>query len=190
MMNSKWYGPLTWLLRILIAGFVVERLLAGNFVDATALSLFLLLSFGYLLRQEHLPNLFDVLVATSALLNAFGFVFSLYKEIPFYDNVAHALTIFAVTLAFFYLIYRDSFDTTRGVVMATAVFTFGVTIGALWEVMEWTAELVLDANVVFGLDDTMTDLITNTVGALAAALIALIVRHHRATSEERLSDQA
>ena len=171
-MSSPWYGPLTWVLRGLIVAALIQRLVVDEPAGAAVLALYLVLSFAYLLRQDHLPNVFDALVGLAALLNAGGFVFHLYKRIPYYDNVAHAITIFAVTLAFFYLVYHDSLDQTRGVVMAVAVLTFGVTIGAFWEIVEWTAEVVLDTNVVFGLQDTVTDLITNTVGAAAAAVLA------------------
>lgn len=54
--------------------------------------------------------------------------------------------------------------------MATAVFTFGVTLGSLWEISEWLTGQVFGITVVFGLSDAITDLIANSVGALVAAL--------------------
>ena len=59
--------------------------------------------------------------------------------------------------------------------MGTAVFTFGVTAGSLWEIAEWTTGQVFGITVVFGLSDAITDLIANSVGALAAAFVALAI---------------
>lgn len=174
--STDWHRLLSWAMRLLLVGFLVERLVVGDLVAAGTLTVFLVLSFAHLLRADHLPTPFDTLVATAALLNAFGFAFDLYRAIPHYDDVAHAVTVFAVTLAFFYLVYREPFGRDRAAVTAVAVFTFGVTIGALWEILEWTAEVTFDHNIVFGEDDTATDLIANAVGALAAAGLALAIR--------------
>ena len=64
--------------------------------------------------------------------------------------------------------------------MGTAVFTFGVTAGSLWEIAEWTTGQVFGITVIFGLSDAITDLIANSVGALIAAFVALAI-HGRET---------
>lgn len=184
MSKSDWNRLLSWAMRLLLVGFLVQRLVVGDWVAAATLTVFLVLSFAYLLRADHLPSPFDTMVAAAALLNAFGFAFDLWKKIPFYDNAAHAVTIFAVTLAFFYLVYREPIGRSRPHVMAVAVFTFGVTIGALWEIVEWSAEVILDKEVVFGEADTATDLITNSLAALAAAALALAIRHRHPDWED------
>lgn len=152
------------------------ELIAWDPVGALSIALFIALSFVYLLREDGLPNLFDLLVALSALLNAFGFVFDLYRGIPLYDEVAHAVTVFSLTLASFYLFYRDAVPGGRAIALGTAVFTFGVTAGSLWEIAEWTTGRVFDIEVVFGLSDAITDLIANSFGALVAAFVALAIR--------------
>ena len=54
--------------------------------------------------------------------------------------------------------------------MATAVFTLGTSVGALWEIFEWST------GTADGLSDTITDMIVDSAGALAAALLALAIR--------------
>ena len=49
----------------------------------------------------------------------------------------------------------------------------GIALGALWEVAEWGADLVLPGNVIKGKHDTVMDLIMDTAGALAAAALAV-----------------
>ncbi|MGN6252259.1 MAG: hypothetical protein ACTHNS_10640 [Marmoricola sp.] len=172
----SWFVLGAWVARVLLVAAIVERVVAGDGLGAAALGLFTVLSFVYVLADDDLPSVFDLLVALAALLNAFGFVFHLYKRIPYYDNLAHATTIFTLSLAFYFLIYRDSQARERRWVMALSVFTFGAALGELWEIVEWSAESILDTNVVFGLIDTETDLITNSTAALVAAVVGVVVR--------------
>jgi hypothetical protein len=55
-------------------------------------------------------------------------------------------------------------------IRSSLAFTLVVAVGALWEVFE----RVVDAG--RGLSDTITDLVVGSVGALAAALVALVLR--------------
>lgn len=177
MLNSPIHRVLSWLMRLVLIGFIIERTLQPDMVAVITLSVFLLLSFGHLLREDRLPNVFDVLVTLAALLNAVGFVFNWYGEVFLYDNVAHAVSIFALTLAYFFVVYRDSMDHSRTATMAVSVFTFGVTLGTVWEMAEWTVGRLFDINVIFGLDDAITDFFSNSTGALLAALVALWLRN-------------
>lgn len=172
----SWYVGGAWLARVLLVAAIVERVVAGDGLGAAALGLFTVLSFAWLLADDRLPDVFDLLVALAALLNAFGFVFHFYKRIPYYDNLAHATTIFTLTLAYYFLIYRDSQARESRWVMAVSVFALGAAVGELWEIVEWSAEKILNKNVVFGLDDTVTDLITNSTAALVAAIVAVVIR--------------
>jgi VanZ family protein len=176
MIRSPLYPRIALAARVLLGLALAWLLLSGNVVGTLAVAVFLVLSFAYLLRDERLPNVFDLLFSLSALLNAFGFVFNLYRRIMLYDEAAHALTIFAVSLAFFFLFYRDTVPHQRAIAMATAVFTLGVTAGSLWEISEWATGRLFGVEVVYGLSDAITDLIANSLGALVAALVALAIR--------------
>lgn len=187
-MNSTWYRFAAWVIRLVLVAAMVQQIVVGDVVGALAMALFLVLSFAYLLRDDRLPTAFDALVVVAAVLNALGFVFNFYKRIVAYDNVAHAVTIFAITLAFFFLVYRDTLTGTGRLPMATVVFTFGVTVGALWEIAEWTTGQIFDIRVIFGLKDAITDLITNSVAALVAAGVALVMAGRRSGEQERSQD--
>lgn len=169
------YSRFAWAIRVFLGLALVWELIAADVIGTLSIALFIALSFAYLLREERLPSVFDILVALSALLNAFGFVFDLYRSVTLYDEVAHAVTIFSLTLAFFFLFYRNAVPSARALAMTTAVFTFGVTIGSLWETAEWTTGQIFGIEVVFGLSDAITDLMANSAGALAAALVALAI---------------
>jgi hypothetical protein len=50
------------------------------------------------------------------------------------------------------------------------VFTLGVTVGAYWEIFEWFFVGK------YTMADTISDLLVDSGGALAAALVALVLR--------------
>ncbi len=58
-------------------------------------------------------------------------------------------------------------------VYVLTIASFGIALGALWEVAEWSAEQLLNTQVIPGLDDTIIDLIMDSLGAVAAALLSL-----------------
>ena len=174
-LRSPSYQRAPWAIRAVLALALAWELLTLDPVGVLSMALFIVLSFAYLLRDDKLPNVFDALVALSALLNAFGFVFNLFDGPVLYDEVAHTVTIFSLTLASFFLVYRDAVPSGRALAMGTAVFTFGVTAGSLWEISEWLTGQAFGITVVFGLSDAITDLIANSVGALAAAFVALAI---------------
>jgi hypothetical protein len=177
--TSPLYTRAAWVIRIVLALALVWEFLTLDPVGVLSMGLFIILSFAYLLREEKLPNVFDALVALSALMNTFGFVFDLFDGPVLYDEVAHTVTIFSLSLAFFYLFYGNVVPRERALATATAVFTLGVTLGSLWEIAEWTTGQVFSITVIFSLSDAITDLIANSVGALLAAFVVLAI--HRRT---------
>src|ERR671919_487636 len=58
----------------------------------------------------------------------------------------------------------------RAVALGTSVFTLGVTVGAYWEIFEW---FFIGK---YTMADTISDLLVDSGGALAAALVALALR--------------
>lgn len=176
-LRSRVYKSLAIAVRVVLALALAWLLIGGQFVGFLIVALFFALSFAYRLREDRLPNAFDLFVALAALLNAFGFAFNLYTRLRFYDEAAHAFTVFALTLALFFLFYKDRVPERAA--LATAVFTFGMAAGAIWELVEWTTGLVFGTRVNSGLDDAMTDLLANGAGALVAAIFALAGRSRR-----------
>jgi hypothetical protein len=169
-MRSPSYQPLLLALRVALGLAVAWLLVRGDATAAFIVAIFLALSFAYLLRDDPRPHLFDVLFALAAVLGALGYVFGLFDARVPYDKPVHAFTTFSVSLAFFFLFYRGAVPRQRAVALATSVFTLGVTVGAFWEIFEW---FFVDQ---FTMADTIGDLVVDSIGALAAALVALFIR--------------
>jgi hypothetical protein len=157
-------------LRIALCVLLVALIVLGDLQAAMIVAVFVGLSFAHLLRSDRRPALFDVFFALAALAGAVGFVFGLFDEIVPYDELTHAFTTFCVSLTFYFLFYGGAVPEGRAVALGTSVFTLGVTIGAYWEIFEWFFVGK------YTMADTISDLLVDSGGALAAALVALALR--------------
>jgi hypothetical protein len=169
--RSSLYPPVVFTLQITLGFTTAWLLIEGAIAQFIIVTLFFGLSFAYLLRDERRPILFDLVFALAALLAAIGYTSGVLESVTYYDKVTHTFMTFSVSLVFFFLFYAGSVPRRRAISLATSVFTLGFTVGALWEVFEWSTGIGGG-----GLSDTITDLMVDGGGALAAALVALVVR--------------
>ena len=170
MVRSPLYRPVLFALRVALFVLLVALLVMGDITAALIVAVFLVLSFAHLLRSERQPAVFDVVFALAALAGALGYAFDLFGEIVPYDELTHAFTTFSVSLAFYFLFYGGAVPERRAVALGSSVFTLGVTVGAYWEIFEWYFVGK------YTMADTISDLLVDSAGALAAALVALVLR--------------
>lgn len=188
-MNWKGFRMLAWAGQALLAVAVVVTLFQGEFLAAAALAGFLIASFLFVRFERKLPTLFDLIFVIAALINAGGWAWDLYNQPGLYDEVAHFFTIFAITLAMGFLLFEElmgSFSEHR-VLYVITIASLGIAIGALWEVAEWSADFVVEKQIVSGLFDTITDIILDSIGAILAALLNLYGLHERARANKAKS---
>jgi hypothetical protein len=164
------YVPLLRVLRVALCVSVAALVVQGDLQGALIVAVFVGLSFAHLLRSERRPAFFDVLFAIAAIAGGVGFVFGLFDKIVLYDEITHAFTTFCVSLAFYFVFYGGAVPERRAIALGTSVFTLGVTVGAYWEIFEWFFVGH------YPMADTISDLLVDSAGALAAALVALALR--------------
>lgn len=114
------------------------------------------------------------LAALALATNTAGYAFDLYHKFWWFDRVLHAGTILAMTFWLALFVCARSLHPRQGHRLL-AVFLLacvGIALGALWEVAEWAADLVLPGDVIKGKNDTIIDLVMDTAGALAGAALA------------------
>ncbi|MBD6614347.1 hypothetical protein FNW02_00250 [Komarekiella sp. 'clone 1'] len=174
-MNWKGFRVIAWFGQALLAIFVIVAAVQGKWSNALGLAFFLIASFVFVVRDDKLPTLFDFLFVLAALLNATGWVWNLFGMPGPYDEIVHAYTTFAITLALSFLVYSSMLNIFRNhtLLYLVTITSFGIAIGALWEVTEWSAGKILNTQVIESLDDTIIDLIMDSLGAGLAALISL-----------------
>lgn len=177
MLSVKWrgYRQAAWLGQALLTIAVIVAAMQGNWLNAIALGCFLIASFVFVIRDDRLPTLFDFLFVLAALLNAAGWVWGLFGMPGPYDEIVHAFTTFAITLAVSFLVYQRMLTIFRQhkILYLLTIASFGIAIGGLWEIAEWSAGKILAIEVIESLDDTIMDLVMDTLGAIVAAFVSL-----------------
>lgn len=183
MRSTEWagYKIAAWAGQGLLAVAIVVMVVQAKWVAAATLAGFLVASFLFVIFERRLPALFDLLFVGAALINACGWAWDLYSQPGPYDEIAHCYTIFAITLAAGYLLYRDLMESfsKHKLLFVLVIASLGIALGAVWETAEWTADFFLSKQIVAGLFDTETDLILDSVGAISAALLNLWGLHER-----------
>jgi len=99
----------------------------------------------------------------------------LHPDLPRYDQIVHVFGFFAATLACFQGL-RVLLTAPRTVATVAAAALMGIGLGAVNELVEFAAVLSLPETNVGGYMNTGWDLVANTFGALAAALICIVRR--------------
>ncbi|MCA1991318.1 MAG: DUF2238 domain-containing protein [Coleofasciculus sp. S288] len=187
MLSTNWRGYrwAAYVGQFLLAIAVVFELSQGNFQGALTLAGFLAASVIFVALARQLPNLFDFLFMIAALLNAGGWVWDLFYKPGPYDEIVHAFTTFSITLALSFLVYGAMLTTFRQHrwLYVLAIASFGLSIGALWEIFEWVVGVIND------LDDTIVDLIMDSIGALTASVLSLWALQERTKPESTAEDQ-
>lgn len=153
---------------------------------------------------RHAPNAIIGAVAVfvlAALLLGEGF--GAYEKFWWWDDVLHTVSGVIVGLIGFLMVY---FFNARynmhinPVFVAVFAFTFAITMGVIWEIFEFSMDVLLGANMQrwnlpadaeligkayqgSGLRDTMSDLIVAGIGSLVAAVVAYYAyKHEKPTS--------
>jgi hypothetical protein len=177
MQNLNWrgYRIIAWIGQALLTFFVISAAVQGKWLNALGLGIFLFISFIFVIRDDKLPSLFDFLFVLAALLNGIGWVWGLFGMPGPYDEVVHTYTTFAITLSLSFIVYSSMLNIFRNhtLLYLVTIASFGIAIGALWEVIEWSAGKILSTQVIESLDDTIIDLIMDSLGAGLAALTSL-----------------
>lgn len=166
--NWRGYRIAAWVGQFFLAIATIIILVSVGWQAAIILLLFLVASLVFVIKDRQLPTLFDFLFVLAALLNAGGWIGLFYQPGP-YDEITHAFTTFSVTLALSFIVYSSMlpvFRSHRRLYLLT-IISFGIAIGALWEIFEWVTATINS------LDDTIVDLIMDTIGAIAASLLSL-----------------
>lgn len=193
MINTNWrgYRIAAWGGQSLLTIAVLVAASQGKWKEAIALGVFLLASFAFVALENHLPTIFDMLFVLAALLNAGGWVWDLFYQPGPYDEITHAFTIFSITLALSFFAYGSlltSFRHHKWLYVLT-IASFGIAIGAVWEIAEWTAGQILPSEVIGSLNDTIIDLVMDLIGAGLAAPLSLWVLQDWVSSTSTAANQ-
>ena len=167
-------------LQLAILAIVIASVLQGRWLDAFNGTIVLLLTFAPAMLEHKLqvPLPVELTLATCLFLFAsfgLGEVSDFYERIWWWDLALHGVSALTVGLIGFLGIYV--FYMTRRIQVAagwiaTITFALAVSVGTVWEIFEFLMDWYFGFNMQkSGLNDTMTDLMINAVGAAIAAAI-------------------
>jgi hypothetical protein len=167
--DSHRFRAAAWIGLLLMAAITVYALIRQSWINGAIFGCFVLAALVFMRARRRLPALFSLLFVIAALINGAGWAFNLWRAIPYYDSIVHVYTPFAVALAAGFLTYydlRETFAEHLGLFMI-AIASFGLALGAVWEVVEWVMGVIEPAGGV------ILDLIMDATGAVAAALLSV-----------------
>ncbi len=146
-----------------------------------------LATFGLAITPSILASRLDItlpvpfLVATTLFIFAsvfMGEAFDFYERVWWWDMALHgasAIGFGLIGFLFIFMLFEGDRYAAPPAALAFIAFCVGVTIGALWEVFEYLMDLWFGLNMQkSGLDDTMTDLMIDAVGATIGAVAGYI----------------
>jgi uncharacterized membrane protein YjdF len=115
-------------------------------------------------------------------LTGFGDAFGAYQTFGDYDTVVHFLAPFFVAPVVYILlarieVLRDMREESHGrhkLGIFVVTFALGLSVGALWEGFEWTADHVFGSHLQVGLNDTMGDLAADASGSALGGVLLVV----------------
>jgi hypothetical protein len=127
-----------------------------------------------------IPGILDLMITFALFLHTgIGGVLDVYYAFPNFDIATHFIS--SVLIAFLALITLYILDEYwDGLYMNTYAMAFGVVVitmalGVVWEFGEWTSDTLFGLGAQWGLQDTMTDLLVDTIGGIVLAVVGVIL---------------
>lgn len=174
LVNRPAFRWLAWLGVALQAVGFVAVLWFQRWNGAWIIGAFFVLSVTFLLMQDRVPSLLNLLVVLAALVNALGWSLNFFNRFVWYDEVVHFFSSFAVVSAIGYLGWTQDLigGSSRSFIFICKVTAIGLALGIAWEVIE-----MVFLNLQFR--DTVVDLVLDVLGAAAGAWFASWVIERR-----------
>ncbi|BDZ41742.1 hypothetical protein GCM10025865_10410 [Paraoerskovia sediminicola] len=162
--------------------------------DLVAVALFLLVLGGVMVpRAIGVGAALDVSYGGTLLVAAWAARLEWYRAVPWLDLVVHAAaTGLIAVMAHLVLVRRgivsgggSRANGRPGAATVLSVVGLGAVVAVLWELGEWAGHTFVDDRIGVGYDDTVSDLASGLVGALAAGVLLLVVARRSEAREAR-----
>ncbi len=173
--DQNWLTRSIWALLLLAA---LVALVTGRwslvFVSLATLLLGLLPTLFVERFQIRLPHSFIAAIVAFVFAAVFlGEAFDFYERLWWWDIALHSTSSVGFGLIgflFILMLFEGDNYAAPPIALSFVAFCFAVTIGAAWEIFEFTMDQLFGLNMQkTGLPDTMGDLIVNMLGALIGA---------------------
>jgi len=174
---------ISWILKALMVLLILMAVVRGmgTWVFGGIIALFLcmiptIINWKW---KDTVPVVIDILVTLALLIHIGGEVTAAYFILPHYDTVAHFTSSLLIACIAFVAIY--ALDRYWGglsmdiYVMAFFVVIMAMALGVAWEFTEWASDIYTGSWAQRGNQDTMGDLLIDTLGGILMALIGVLL---------------
>lgn len=168
-----------FLLMIYITTYVIDFFTAKAItISAVALCIGALLVCVIFLRKLDQKYYLGI-VLFAFLAQYLGAMLDLYSIIPAYDFILHfsSGTLLLLLADYFYTLLMKKYPSASvpDSIRLLLVFFVSVASAALWEIWEYSGDKLLSLQSQGSLDDTMTDIIAGTTGAIIGVVLLKII---------------
>ena len=180
--GHRWAPLLSRLLQSVIIVFAIYAIYVGNvrwFFTA-------ILSFGttmvpYIFTRNLkivVPPLLNLWICVALFLHVLGGVMGYYDHVWWWDNLTHFISAGLISILGFTVLFTithlsDSLY-VPSMVIPIIILLFILATGVVWEIFEFFADQILGTDMQYSLEDTVYDMMFNTVGALFSSALGYL----------------
>ncbi|GMR04522.1 MAG: hypothetical protein BMS9Abin23_0420 [Thermodesulfobacteriota bacterium] len=190
---SAW---LSWFMKFLMLAMVPYEFYRGGYLFTILILVAVGVSMVPSIVEKNynitLPFELDLLITLSLFLHTFlGEGLEFYNKYWIWDKLLHVYGAAVTAIIAFVIVYSLHYTrklrlTLPFIVLIT--FTFAVTMGAMWEIGEFSVDRFFGKQTQKGLADTMYDLINDMIGGFIVAVLgAVYVKYSRPETRHRLA---
>ncbi len=185
---------MSFFLKLVIAVLALVAFLRVEYVWFIGISFALFLTLVPTILERDfkmkLPLIFDIAITVSVFLHVIGGYQDFYDYVPFYDHFTHFVSAATVSLIGVTLLYDLAFHVriVKLPPLGFGIFTvlFAMSMGMVWEFLEWGFDLMVGTTLQRGLYDTMLDLLFDTVAGIVIGTVSAL----KLSRGEPLEEQA
>ncbi|UCE91907.1 MAG: hypothetical protein JSV90_01805 [Methanobacteriota archaeon] len=129
-----------------------------------------------------LPIELNFWIALALFLHVLGSFSGFYDNLPGWDHLTHAMSASLIAALGFVVVvaidkYADSIYLPR-TFLAVFIVMFTMAVGVIWELVEYIIDSATTSRLQYSLDDTMKDLLFDTIGGLLIASAGAYYLNH------------
>jgi hypothetical protein len=187
---------LSWVMKLFMIALLFYYMAVGDYLFAVANVVAIAVSLAPSFIQRNyritLPFELDLLVTLAIFLHIyFGEELMFYERIGAWDVFLHFFSTAVLSLIGFMFVYTLHYTgKLRLTIPMIGYFTFffALSMGALWEILEFAVDSAFDTTAQETLSDTMWDLIVDSISALGVSLFAMTyVRYVKPAERKRMT---
>jgi len=185
-----WEG---WLLRLALIGTTVYQVVTANkdgaMVAGEGFVVSLLPLLVGRLSKTHVPRPLEFAFVLGMALQFISESTKLFELFTYWDKIVHPtlIALTAMIAGWLLLGYAEAFGKRIPIQLAAGFgLLLGMSVGAFWEFVEFASDWFGDANLQKSNADTLTDILSNDIGAFVATLAGLWLYTHVLSPTQRL----